>query len=46
MVIVGGILKLKNNVFKNLQKTLLVGRNVHKSRYAAAADDIGAATAG
>jgi len=35
MAIVCGILKLKNNVFKNLQKTLLVGRNVHKSMYAA-----------
>lgn len=35
MVVVGGILKLKNNVFKKLQKTLLLGRNVHKSRCAA-----------
>jgi SAUR family protein len=33
-VIVGGILKLKNNiVFKKLQKTILKGRNVDKSRY-------------
>jgi len=35
MVVVGGILKLKNNVFKKLQKTLLMKRNDHKPRYVA-----------
>ncbi|KEH29999.1 putative small auxin-up RNA [Medicago truncatula] len=35
MVVVGGILKLKNNVFKKLQKTLLLGRKDNKSRYEA-----------
>jgi len=35
MADVCGILKLKNNVFKKLQKTLLMGRNVHTSRYVA-----------
>lgn len=35
MVVVGGILKLKNNVFKKLQKTLLMGRKDNKSRYVA-----------
>jgi len=35
MVVVGGILKLKNNAYKKLQKTLLMGRNDNKSRYVA-----------
>ncbi|KEH29998.1 putative small auxin-up RNA [Medicago truncatula] len=35
MVVVGGILKLKNNVFIKLHKTLLMGRNDYKSRYVA-----------
>ncbi|CAJ2654487.1 unnamed protein product [Trifolium pratense] len=35
-VVVGGILKLKNNiVFKKLQNTILKGRNYDKSRYVA-----------
>jgi len=35
MAVVGGILKLKNNVFKKFQKTLRMGRNDYKSRYVA-----------